>query len=170
MWHSPPLIVQRLFWLSFLFLDTFFETCIYIQITSEIDLLYISNRVIDVLLYQIKWVRWILILSNLALIITQSCLMLLALTIANRIGCVVLNDVLDERIFIEMDLVVEHAHFLKDNFIVLLHWLVLFHDCRAWARSKDHRSFFNTSCQTIMPTSTRLSSCTLFNWGFQFLY
>ena len=47
--------------------------------------------------------------------------MLLALTIANRIGCVVLNDVLDERIFIEMDLVVEHAHFLKDNFIVLLH-------------------------------------------------
>ena len=46
--------------------------------------------------------------------------MLLALAIAYRICSVVLNDVLDEGIFIEMNLVVEHAHFLKDDFIVFL--------------------------------------------------
>ena len=96
--------------------------------------------------------------------------MLLALTIAYRIRCVVLNDILDERIFIEMDLVVEHAHFLKDDFIVFLHWLVLFHDCCAWTRCKDHWSFFDTSGQTIMPASTCLSSCTFFRRSFQLLY
>ena len=93
----PSLVVQRLFWLSFLLLYSIFETSIDIKVLINIHLLDLWSK-ISLAFLSILVKITLLFLGHRVVAKTT-------VDVTARVDNIILNYVLDERVFIEMDLV-----------------------------------------------------------------